>query len=296
MIQVHALNKNYGKLQALSSVDVEMGEGRITAVLGPNGAGKTTLIKSILGLVKPDSGTITVDGVKINGESRYREKIGYMPQQARYPENLTMTEIVEMIRDIRNEVPKPAGSFESIPPDAHVKKNGTVDKASPGQRADRRRVSNSQAAWPQGLLHDDAIDMELWERFGLDTEKDKAFRTLSGGNRQKVSAVLAFLFGPNVLFLDEPTTGLDPVSSSILKDKILAERDRGTTIILTSHIMSEVQELAQQVVYLLEGKIYFEQSVAGLLEETGQATLERAIAARLGGQCNVAVKNGGGLP
>ncbi len=250
MICVNALNKKYGTLQALLSVDVEMESGRITAVLGPNGAGKTTLIKSILGLVKPDSGTITVDGILVNGESQYREMIGYMPQLARYPENLTVTEIVDMIRDIR----KTASS--------------------------RKPVQN------------DTPDMELWDRFGLDSEKDKPFRTLSGGNRQKVSAVLAFLFRPKVLFLDEPTTGLDPVSSSILKDKILAERDGGTTIILTSHIMSEVQELAEQVVYLLEGRIYFEQTVSELLEATGQTTLERAIAVKLGREPEMVTETG----
>lgn len=252
MIQINALNKKYGSLQALSSVNVEVMPGRITAVLGPNGAGKTTMIKSILGLVKPDSGTITVDGIQVNGESRYREMIGYMPQMARYPENLTLTEIVEMIRDIR-------------------------------------KVSSKSES---GTAHDQTPDLELWERFGLDSEKDKAFRTLSGGNRQKVSAVLAFLFRPKVLFLDEPTTGLDPVSSSILKDKILAERDRGATIILTSHIMSEVQELADQVIYLLEGKVYFEQSVTGLMEETEQPTLERAIAVKLGRRIEVPAETG----
>jgi len=293
MIQVKTLNKKYGTLQALSSVDVEIEPGRITAVLGPNGAGKTTLIKSILGLVKPDSGTITVDGIKVNGESQYRKMIGYMPQLARYPENLTVTEIVDMIRDIRKSATKHedrSASSQSQTPDRMRRSAG---KAQSGEQSAGRPETNGQSAAVQEPAHDDAPDLELWERFGLDSEKDKPFRTLSGGNRQKVSAVLAFLFRPKVLFLDEPTTGLDPVSSSILKDKILAERDRGTTIILTSHIMSEVQELAEQVVYLLEGKIYFERSVSGLLEETGQFTLERAIAVKLGRRPEVAAETGG---
>jgi len=299
MIQINALNKNYGSLQALSSVDVEIEPGRIMAVLGPNGAGKTTLIKSILGLVKPDSGVITVDGIKVNGESRYREMIGYMPQLARYPENLTVTEIVDMIRDIRKSASKSEGRSASVGRSASTStdtpdgKNRPTEEGPSAEREPGSPGSNGQAASVQEPAHDDAPDLELWERFGLDSEKDKPFRTLSGGNRQKVSAVLAFLFRPKVLFLDEPTTGLDPVSSSILKDKILAERDRGTTIILTSHIMSEVQELAEQVVYLLEGKIYFERSVSGLLEETGQTTLERAIAVKLGRQPEVAAETGG---
>jgi Cu-processing system ATP-binding protein len=292
MIQIKALNKKYGTLQALSCVDVEIEPGRITAVLGPNGAGKTTLIKSILGLVKPDSGVITVDSMRVNGESSYREMIGYMPQLARYPENLTVTEIVEMIRDIRKSATKSGGRSKSTRTEKPDSKSHTAGKEHSGVKLAARPETNGQNAAAQEPAHDGSPDLELWEQFGLDTEKDKAFRTLSGGNRQKVSAVLAFLFRPKVLFLDEPTTGLDPVSSSILKDKILAERDRGTTIILTSHIMSEVQELAEQVVYMLEGKIYFEQSVAGLLEETEQSTLERAIAVKLGRRPEVTAETG----
>ena len=329
MIQVNALNKKYGTLQALSSVDVEIGPGRVTAILGPNGAGKTTLIKSILGLVKPDSGTITMDGIRVNGESRYREKIGYMPQLARYPENLTVTEIVEMIRDIRKASYRYEGRFdsnrviscqsgsaisgsagscqsgsaesgsarscqsESVHPHTSHSKIRTVEGSISSKKGTGRPGENGQTARIQELPKDDSPDLELWERFGLDSEKNKAFRTLSGGNRQKVSAMLAFLFRPKVLILDEPTTGLDPVSSSILKDKILKERDRGTTIILTSHIMSEVQELAEQVVYLLDGKIYFERSVAGLIEETDQSTLERAIAVKLGRRHELSAEKGG---
>lgn len=258
MITISELDKYYGSLHALKSVDVEILPGKITAVLGPNGAGKTTLIKSVLGLVKPNSGTITVDGTVVNGGSDYRSKIGYMPQIARYPENLTLLEIVNMIRDIRG-----FGGMTNAPDHS-----GTSGAAK------------------------EHLDMELWEQFDLDKEKDKPFRTLSGGNRQKVSAVLAFLFRPKVLFLDEPTNGLDPVSSSILKDKIIAEKERGTTIVLTSHIMSEVQELGDQVVYMLEGSIYFETSISALLAGTGQHTLERAIAQKIGRKDSELSRNG----
>ncbi len=276
MINITSLNKHYGALHALKSVDVAIEPGRITAVLGPNGAGKTTLIKSVLGLVKPDSGVITVDGVRVNGESQYREKIGYMPQLARYPENLTVSEIVKMIRDIRKTASARLKTKQKVQFELTAKMQEAEQSHHPGSASGMNGQSHPQKP--------SEPDMELWERFNLDTEKDKPFRTLSGGNRQKISAVLAFMFRPGILFLDEPTSGLDPVSSSMLKDKILAERDRGTTIVLTSHIMSEVQELADHVVYLLEGKLYFEKSVSKLLEETGQPTLERAIADKLNQQ------------
>ncbi len=231
MITVEKLSKRFGKLQVLDALDLEMEGGRTTAILGPNGAGKTTLVKSILGLVLPDSGAITVAGERLDGSPDYRRRIGYMPQIARYPENLTAREILRMITDLRGN-----------PSD--------VDDT---------------------LLHELRVEKEL----------DKPFRTLSGGNRQKVSAVLAFLFRPEILFLDEPSAGLDPVSSSLLKDRILAEKAAGRTIVLTSHVMSEVQELADTVVYLLDGRIHFEESVESLMGSTGEANLERAIARRI---------------
>ena len=122
------------------------------------------------------------------------------------------------------------------------------------------------------------IDQELVRQFGLEKEFDKPMRTLSGGTRQKVSAVLAFSFHPQILILDEPTAGLDPVSSRILKEKIWQEKDRGKTVILTSHIMSEVESLADRIVFLLEGEIYYDGSPARLKEDVGEQDLERSIA------------------
>ncbi len=234
MITVNNLKKKFGKLEALKGVDVTFNPGEITAVLGPNGAGKTTLIKSILGLVRPDEGTIYFDEKPLKGDYTYRERIGYMPQQARYPENLTVKEILGMIRDLRN--------------------------------------------------YPEKQDEELVKMFNLESEMNKQFKTLSGGNKQKMSAVLAFLFCPDVLFLDEPTAGLDPIASSKLKDKIITEKNNGKTIILTSHIMSEIQELADKVVYLLEGRLHFVTTVPNLLDDTGQPNLERALASKLEGE------------
>jgi Cu-processing system ATP-binding protein len=228
VIRVNGLTKRFGRLQVLDGLDLEIPAGRVTAILGPNGAGKTTLIKSMLGLVKPDGGEIRVGETRVNGDGAYRAAIGYMPQIPRYPENLTVREILHMIKDLR-------GRF-------------------------------------------DDLDEELVEVFELRSQFEKPFKALSGGNRQRVSAALAFLFRPEILFLDEPTAGLDPIASSTLKDKILRERRAGRTVVLTSHVMSEVEELADSVVYVLEGRVYFEESVAGLIAKTGEANLERAMA------------------
>ena len=228
MISIRGLTKRYGRLPVLRRVDLDVRSGRVTAVVGPNGAGKTTLIKMILGLAKPDGGEIVVDDHRVNGDPAYRAIIGYMPQIARFPENLTGAELIAMLKDLRG------GAAET--------------------------------------------DDELVDAFRLGEQLKKPLGTLSGGTRQKVNAVAAFLFRPKVLILDEPTAGLDPVSSSILKDKILAERARGTTFVLTSHVMSELDELSDDVAFLLEGTVCFAGPVAELKQRTRQHSLERAIA------------------
>ncbi|MGH7632191.1 MAG: ABC transporter ATP-binding protein, partial [Gemmatimonadaceae bacterium] len=223
-----ALSKKFGALDVLRSIDLDVRQGRVMAVVGPNGAGKTTLIKALLGLTRPDAGAIFIDGVRVNGAESYRSRIGYMPQIARYPQNLTGAEMIAMLEDLRGA----------------------------------------------GIVP----DRELIEIFALESALDKPLRVLSGGMRQKVNAVMAFLFSPNLLVLDEPTAGLDPLSSSMLKDKILAARGDGKTVLVTSHIMNELEELADDVAFLLEGRATFVGTLDELKRITGQHTLERAIA------------------
>jgi Cu-processing system ATP-binding protein len=239
MIRLHELRKSFGRREVLKGVDLEIPLGRITALVGPNASGKTTLIKTILGLVRPDAGSVEVEGHVLNGDWRYRERIGYMAQDAPLPENLSAAELFRMLGDLRG-----------------VKLNGAA--TSPGA-----------ARGP---------DPQLLEAFGLAPELHKPLRTLSGGTRQKVNAVLAFLFDPELLILDEPTAGLDPVASGILKDRILQERAAGKTFLITSHILPEVEELADEVAFLLEGRVRFAGTVQEVLDRTGQERLERAVA------------------
>jgi Cu-processing system ATP-binding protein len=124
-------------------------------------------------------------------------------------------------------------------------------------------------------------DPELMEAFGLAGEKDKPLRALSGGTRQKVNAVIAFSFRPRILILDEPTAGLDPVAAGILKRRILEERAGGATILITSHLLGEVEELADRVAFLLEGRVRFAGTQDELLGRTGEYRLERAVAAMM---------------
>jgi len=126
------------------------------------------------------------------------------------------------------------------------------------------------------------LDEELIKAFRLDSMSDKRMHTLSGGTRQKVSAALAFLFKAPILILDEPTAGLDPVSVEFLKEKIQQEKTAGKLIIITSHIMSDLDDLATEVVYLEEGRVRYNNSVEELKDITAEDRLGKAIVKMIG--------------
>lgn len=228
MIEIRNLNKKFGKLEVLRDVNLSLESGECVALIGPNGCGKTTLIKSILGMVVPRSGEILFDGVSVKKDFNYRSRIGYMPQIGRYPENMTIGEVISTVRELRGT--------EGMP------------------------------------------DEELIEAFSLREMFGKRMRTLSGGTTQKVSAALAFLFNPEVLILDEPTAGLDPVASEILKEKITAEKGKGKLILITSHLLSELDDLISGIVFMQDGSIQFYLSVSELLSSTGEHKISAAIA------------------
>ncbi len=231
-IEARGLRKRFGRLEVLRGIDLALPAGRITGLVGPNAAGKTTLLKCLLGLVRPDGGELRVLGERPGDGVGYRARLGYMPQAARFPENLTGREVLALLRDLRG----------------------------PGAE----------------------VDDELIDRFRLQDEFGKPVRALSGGTRQKLSAALAFLFRPVLFILDEPTAGLDPVASGVFKEKLLEARDRGATILIASHTLSELEELAEDVVFLHEGQVRFHGSQQRLAQATGFLRLERAIAAMMG--------------
>lgn len=133
-------------------------------------------------------------------------------------------------------------------------------------------------------IPDGELDKTLLHQFELEKIFDKSMRTLSGGTRQKVSAALAFLFDPPVLILDEPTAGLDPLAAEILKDKILAEKKKNKLILITSHILSDLDEMTTRIMYMQDGRLQFFKDLETLQEETGELRLGRAIARIMKGE------------
>lgn len=228
MIDIQNIDKKFGKLAVLQDINLSFQKGQCIALIGPNGCGKTTLIKAVLGMVLPDNGSIIVNGKSILGEYLYRENIGYMPQIGRYPDNMTIGQIIDMIKKVRNT--------------------------------------------------STTLDEDLIHAFELDKMFDKQMRTLSGGTTQKVSAVLAFLFNPEVLILDEPTAGLDPLASEILKEKIIREKEKGKLILITSHLLSELDDLITEIIFMQEGKVHFHQKIEDLKASTKEDKISRAIA------------------
>ena len=131
------------------------------------------------------------------------------------------------------------------------------------------------------LRGDTKEDIELIKIFQLEPFLNKKLGTLSGGTKQKVNIVLTFMFESPLIILDEPTTGLDPISLIHLKDLIQKEKEKGKTILITSHIMSFVEEVSDEIVFLLEGEIYFKGTISALKNKTKERDFEHAIASIL---------------
>lgn len=228
MIRIENLNKSFGALHVLKDINLDILKGSTTGFVGPNGSGKTTLIKCLLGLVRPDSGTIYIDGAAVSTDHEYRRNMGYMPQIGRYPENMKVSELIRLIEDIR------------------------------GNHENRSK--------------------ELIKYFGIEINLDARLRNLSGGTRQKVSAILTLMYQPDLLIFDEPTAGLDPQSSIKFKNLVKAEKAAGKTILLTTHITSEIEELADNIIFIVEGKIRFHGPMAELMDSQKTERLENAVA------------------
>jgi len=227
MIEIKQLRKRFGRQQVLNDISIGFDDKGIIAVLGPNGSGKTTMIKSLLGLVNPDSGEILIHGKNILGENNYRAEISYLPQVAHFPDYLTIKEFFRFMESL----------------------NGPADRKD-----------------------------KMIKLFNIENEMGKSLRKLSGGTLQKVNIVNCFMYDNPLVILDEPTVGLDPVSMIKLKNFLKEEKERGKLILITTHIMDFAELLADKIIFLLEGNIYFKGSLNLLFRQTQAKTMEQAVA------------------
>ena len=227
MIRFSNLYKQFGRQKVLKGIDLSFNTPGIYGILGPNGSGKTTLIKCLLGMVLPTKGDIIFSDKSIKKQWAYRDQIDYLPQIARFPDNLRVSELLTLIRQLRN---KPSR------------------------------------------------ENELITRLRLDDFMDKKLGNLSGGTRQKINIVQAFMYNSPVIILDEPTSGLDPLAMQTLRQLLIEEREKGKTILITTHIMDFAEAMCDHIIFILEGLIHFRGRLDALKEQYGNAPLEKIIA------------------
>ncbi|MCI3205500.1 MULTISPECIES: ABC transporter ATP-binding protein [Pandoraea] len=227
VISIKNLSKTYATgFQALKNVSLEIQRGEIFALLGPNGAGKTTLISTICGIVRPTSGTVTVDGHDIVTDYRAaREAIGLVPQ--------------ELTTD----------SFESVWATVSFSR-GLFGK--PANPAHIEKVLRS---------------LSLWEK------KDSRIMQLSGGMKRRVLIAKALSHEPRVLFLDEPTAGVDVELRRDMWRLVQSLRETGVTVILTTHYIEEAEEMADRVGIITGGQITLVQEKTELMRHMGSKQL-----------------------
>jgi ABC-2 type transport system ATP-binding protein len=234
LIEVKGLTKNYGDLQAVRGLDLQIKQGEIFSLLGPNGAGKTTTVEILEGFRVRDSGSVSVLGVdpQVKGaESRtWRNRIGIVLQNSADAGDLSVGETVEHF-----------SNYYSNPLDVqHV-----IDSV------------------------------------GLSEKQGALIRTLSGGQRRRLDVALGIIGNPELLFLDEPTTGFDPQARRAFWSLIQQLRSDGTTILLTTHYLDEAQTLADRVAVINHGQIV---EISTPTELGGRATAQATVQWRDGAQ------------
>ncbi|RZJ04484.1 MAG: ABC transporter ATP-binding protein [Brevundimonas sp.] len=227
VISIKGLSKTYKSgLQALKTVDLDIGKGEIFALLGPNGAGKTTLISIVCGIVTPSTGTVTADGHDIQKDYRKaRTAIGLVPQELTTDAFETVWATVTLSRGLFGKAPNPA----------HIEK----------------------------VLR----ELSLWDK------KDAKIMTLSGGMKRRVMIAKALSHEPDILFLDEPTAGVDVELRRDMWNLVRQLRESGVTIILTTHYIEEAEEMADRVGVILKGELILVEEKTALMKKLGKKTL-----------------------
>lgn len=232
VIKVENVHKSYGKVEALNGISLSIEKGMVLGLLGPNGAGKTTLIKILTTLIRPDKGSVQINGIDLQKDpDKVRSMIGLTGQYAAVDEYLTGKENLEMIGRL--------------------------------YRLSSKDVHNR-------------VD-ELLERFDLVKAGKRPVKTYSGGMRRRIDLAMSLIASPPVLFLDEPTTGLDPRSRLTLWEVIKDLAATNVTVLLTTQYMDEADHLSDQIVVIDQGKVIEEGTPAELKSRIGSENIELII-------------------
>jgi ABC-2 type transport system ATP-binding protein len=225
VVQVEHLHKVYGQTVAVDDISLEVKPGEIFGIVGPNGAGKTTTVESIVGLRRPDAGTVQVLGLDPQREGyALRQRIGIQLQQAALPGRIKVEEALDLFASL---YPHPA--------DWHA----------------------------------------LLEQWDLAEKRSASFASLSGGQKQRLFIALALVNNPELVLLDELTTGLDPQARRATWDLVRAIRERGTTVVLVTHFMEEAERLCDRVAIIDKGKIVALDTPRSLIGALGAGTRVR---------------------
>ncbi len=232
MIRIENLTKNYGAIQALKGVSLEVGEGELFAYLGPNGSGKTTTIKILTGLANPTSGDAYVHGYHVVRESlEAKRQCGLVPQTINLDHELTVQENLDI--------------------------HGRLFHMAARERAAR-------------------ID-ELLDYIGIKERRSSPIKHLSGGLKRRVMVARAMMHAPKILFLDEPTVGLDPTIRRRIWSLVKSIQQGGATIFLTTHYIEEAEFLAERVAFLDEGRIVAVDTPQDLMARLGAWALDEIV-------------------
>ena len=225
MIHVENLVKHYAQVKAVDGVSFAVARGEIFGLLGPNGAGKTTTIRTMMDIIKPDSGTIRLMDQPVTEASKSR--IGYLPEERGLYQNFRLLECLTYL-----------GALKGLP----------------------RSEARERAA-------------SLLERGGLHDYARRKVKELSKGMTQKAQFLAAIVHDPDLLIMDEPFQGLDPINTDLLKSILLKEQERGKTIILSTHNMNQVEEMCNRILLINQGRAV----LYGPLDEIKDRYAEHAV-------------------
>jgi ABC-2 type transport system ATP-binding protein len=219
MLQVDALKKSYGALVAVNGVSLRAGAGETIGLLGPNGAGKTTTVSMIAGLVRPDSGSVRIEGRTLSGDTDpNKRRIGLVPQDLALFDELTAQANLQLFGALYD-----------------------LDGA-----AARRAIG-------------EALDL-----VGLADRAQDRVKNYSGGMKRRLNLAAALLHDPQILLLDEPTVGVDPQSRNAIFDNLEVLKQRGKTLVYTTHYMEEAERLCDRVIIIDHGRVVADDTLQGL--------------------------------